>query len=159
MQYNYQKYIELLKYDESLRKQNKFLEDENRLKYLELKNYSLQINEHLHWSQKNDYLQLIKDFLSFKIDGKKFESKFCNMVEAIEKECRLLRKNYKKLKTIQPNSRSFEFAKWISEIYLYCDKFYPYFDEKDPPDFPFAKNEKQFRDAVTDILPQIQKYF
>ena len=94
MQYNYQKYIELLKYEDLLRKQNKFLEDENKLKYLELKNYSLQINEHLHWSQKNEYLQLIEDFLSFKINGEKFESKFCSMVEAIEKECLLLTKNY-----------------------------------------------------------------
>lgn len=157
--YNYEKYIELLKYNESLRNQNKFLKDENRLKYLELKNYSLQINEHLHWSQKNDYLQLIKDFLSFKIDGKKFESKFCNMVQAIEKESRLLDQNYKKLKTIKPNPISFEFATWISEIYLCCDEFYPDFDEKDPPDFRFAKNEKQFRHAVADMLEQIQKYF
>jgi hypothetical protein len=53
---------------------------------------------------------------------------------------------------------SFEFAKWISEIYLYCDEFYSDFDEKNLPDFPFAKNEKQFRDALTDIFPQIQKY-
>ena len=87
MQYNYQKYVELLQYDDVLRKQNKFLKDENKFKYLELKNYSLQINEHLHWSNKEQYLQLIEDFLSFKINGKTFESKFCNMVEAIEKKC------------------------------------------------------------------------
>jgi hypothetical protein len=37
MQYNYQKYIELLKYEDSLRKQNKFLEDENKLKELSKK--------------------------------------------------------------------------------------------------------------------------
>ena len=158
MQYNYQKYVELLKYDDSLRKQNKFLKDENKLKYLELKNYSLQINEHLHWSQKDEYLQLIEDFLSFKINGKTFESKFCSMVEAIEKKCRLLTKNYEMLKNIKPSSISFEFAKWISEIYLCCDEFYPDFDEKDPPDFPFAKNEEDFRNAVADIFPQIQKY-
>ena len=54
MQYNYQKYVELLKYNDSLRKQNKCLKDENKLKYLELGNYSLQINEHLHWSQKDE---------------------------------------------------------------------------------------------------------
>ena len=109
MQYNYQKYVELLKYDDSLRKQNKFLKDENKLKYLELKNYSLQINEHLHWSQKDEYLQLIEDFLSFKINGKTFESKFCSMVEAIEKKCRLLTKNYEMLKNIKPSSISYLF--------------------------------------------------
>ena len=80
------------------------------------------------------------------------------MVEAIEKKCRLLTKNYEMLKNIKPSSISFEFAKWISEIYLCCDEFYPDFDEKNPPDFPFAKNEEDFRNAVADIFPQIQKY-
>jgi len=80
------------------------------------------------------------------------------MVEAIEKKCLLFTKNYELLKNIKPSSISFEFAKWISEIYLCCDEFYPDFDEKDPPDFPFAKNEEDFRNAVADIFPQIQKY-
>jgi Txe/YoeB family toxin of Txe-Axe toxin-antitoxin module len=159
MQYNYQKYIKLLKYDDSFRKKTKFLEDENKLKYLELKNYSRQINEHLHWYQKNEYLQLIEDFLSFKINGKKFESKFCSMVEAIEKECLLLTKNYERLKTIELNPISFGFAKWISEIYFCCDELYSDFDKKDPPDFPFAKTEEQLRDAVKSLFPEIQKYF
>ena len=79
MQYNYQKYVEFLKYDDLLRKKNKFLKNENKLKYLELKNYSLQINEHLHWSNKEQYLQLIEDFLSFKINGKIFKSKFSGL--------------------------------------------------------------------------------
>ena len=160
MQYNYQKYIKLLKYESSLRKQNKFLEDENELKYMELNKYSLQINEHLHWSQRNEYLELIVYFLNFKIDGKKFSTKFCNMVEAIEKKASLLSKDYEELKRIEPNSISFEFAKWISEIYLCCDEFYPDFDEeKDRAAIPFAKTEEQLRDAVKDLLPEIQKYF
>jgi len=158
MRYNYQEYVKLLKYDDLLRKQNKFLEDENKLKYLEFRKYSLQINEHLHWSQKDQYLQLIEDFLSFKINGKKFESKFSSMVEAIEKKCLLLAKNYEMLKNIKPSAISFGFGKWVSEIYLCCDEFYPDFDEKDLLDFPFAKNEEDFRNAVTDIFPQIQKY-
>ena len=54
MQYKYycQKYLELLKYNDLLRKQNKSLEGENRPKYRELLNCSLRINEHLYWSQK-----------------------------------------------------------------------------------------------------------
>ena len=152
------KYIELLKYDDFLRKQNKKLEDEDKLKYLELKNYSLQVNEYLHWSHKEQYVQLIEDFLNFKINGETFESEFSKMVEAIEKKCLLLTKNYELVKNIKPSSISFEFAKWISEIYLCCDEFYPDFDPKDPPDFTFAKNEEDFRNAVADIFPQIQKY-
>ena len=103
-------------------------------------------------------MRLIKDFLNFKIDGEEFDKKFCSMVEAIEKKCLLLTKNYEILKNIKPSSISFEFAKWISEIYLCCDEFYPDFYKKDPPDFSFAKNEENFRNAVADIFPQIQKY-
>lgn len=158
MQYDYKKYVELLKYADLLRKQNKFLEDENESKYLELTKYSLQINEHLHWCQKNSYVQLIEDFLNFKIDGKTFDKQFCTMVHEIEKNYRLLIQNYDELKNIKPNPIAFDFSKWISEIYLCCDEFYPNFDPADPPDFPHAKNEKDLRSAVSEILPQIQKY-
>jgi hypothetical protein len=85
------------------------------------------------------------------------DSKFCKMVEGIKEECSIVRKNFKRLKTLEPNPKSFEFAKWTSEIYLCCDEFYPDFDPKDPPDFSFAKNEEQFRATVANIMPQIQE--
>lgn len=116
MDYDYKKYVELLKHADSLRKQNKLLQNENKLKYLELKNYSLQINEHLHLSQKDEYLQLIEDFLSFQIIGKTFESKFCSIIKAIKKKSRLLTKNYEMLKTIKPSSISFEFVEKYNAI-------------------------------------------
>ena len=62
------------------------------------------------------------------------------------------------LKNIKPSSISFEFAKWISEIYLCCNEFYENYDvtkEKDP----VLKTEEQLRDAVKSLLPEIQKYF
>ena len=60
MQYNYQKYVELLKENDLLRKKNKFLKDENKLKYLELKNYSLQINEQLRNAVKSLFPEIQK---------------------------------------------------------------------------------------------------
>lgn len=83
---------------------------------------------------------------------------FVISLKQLKKKCFLLTKDYEILKNIKPSSISFEFAKWISEIYLCCDEFYPDFNEKDPPDFAFAKNEEDFRNAVADIFPQIQKY-
>ena len=162
MEYNYiynrRKYIELLEYNKVLQERNKLLKEQNELKYLELRNYSRQINDHLHWYKKNEYSRLIEDFLNFKINGKTFETSFSDMVEKIEKECNLLTQNYEMLKNIEPSPISFEFAEWISEIYLYCDEFYSDFDENDPPDFIFAMNEKDFRTAVDNIFPKIQKY-
>lgn len=155
--YNYQKCVELLKYDASLLKQNKLLREENKLKYSELKSYLLQINEHLHWSKKNAYSQLIEDFLNYKIDAKKFDNKFSKMVNTIEDESRSLTKNYEMLKEIRPNSASFEFAKWISEIYLCCNEFYEdyYLMERDDP---AIKSDEQLRSAVTTLYTEIQKY-
>ena len=158
MKYNCGEHIQFLNYQQELKKQNKSLRTQDPIKYLKLRKYSTRISEYLHWSQKNEYLQLIKDFLNYKIDGKEFDQKFSKMVTVIEKKSNLLFKNYEKLKRIEPSPHSFGFGTWISEIYLCCDEFYPDFDEKDPPDFPFAKNEEDFRNAVADIFPQIQKY-
>jgi hypothetical protein len=94
MKYNYEKYIQLLKSQQALRKQNKSLKTEDPIKYSKLQKYSAKITEHLHWSQRNQYLQLIKDFLNYKIDGKEFDNKFSKMVTIIEKKSRLLSKNY-----------------------------------------------------------------
>lgn len=146
IRYNYQKYVELIKYKNSLIKQNKNFQDENYLKYLELLEYSVQISDYLHWSRKDDYFQLIADFLNLKITGKTFDSKFCTMFEAIEKTYQLLTENYEMLKYIKPSSISFEFATWVLEIYYCCEEF------------AFDKNEEKFRNEVIDIFPRIQKY-
>ena len=159
MKYNCEEYIKLLNYQQALKKQNKSLRTEDPIKYSKLRKYSARISEYLHWSQKNEYLQLIKDFLNFKIDGKKFDNKFSKMVRVIEKKSRLLSKNYEELKRIEPNSMSLEFGTWISEIYLCCNEFYPTFKEEERAEIPFAKTEEQLRDAVKNLLPEIQKYF
>jgi hypothetical protein len=131
---------------------------EDPIKYSKLEEYSVIICDYLHWSQKNEYLQLIKDFLNSKIDGKEFDEKFSKIVTVIEEKCRLLLQNYEELKRIEPSPRSLEFGEWISEIYLCCDEFYDYYDLNEGED-PALKTEEQLRDAVTALFPEIQKYF
>lgn len=160
MKYNCEEYIELLNYQQALKKQNKSLRTQDPIKYSKLRKYSARISEYFHWSQKNEYLQLIKDFLNFKIDGKEFDNKFSKMVTVIEKKSRLLSKNYEELKRIEPSSMSLGFGTWISEIYLCCNEFYSDFnEEEDRTQIPFAKTEEQLRDAVKSLFPEIQKYF
>ena len=159
MKYNREEYIQLLNYQQTLRKQNKSLKIEDPIKYSRLRKYSAKINEYLHWSQKNEYLQLITDFLNFKIDGNEFDHKFSKMVRAIEEKSSLLSKDYEELKLIEPSSRSIGFATWISEIYLCCNEFYSDFDEEeDRTQIPFGKTEEQLREAIKNLLPEIQKY-
>jgi hypothetical protein len=159
MKYNCEEYIQLLKSQQALKKQNKSLKTEDPIKYSKLRKYSAKISDYLHWSQKNQYLQLIKDFLNYKIDGKEFDNKFSKMVTVIEKKSSLLSKNYQELKCIEPSSMSLGFGTWISEIYLCCNEFYSDFnEEEDRAEIPFAKTEEQLRDAVKSLFPEIQKY-
>jgi len=131
MKYNCDEYIKLLNYQQALKEQNKSLRTEDSIKYSKLRNCSARISDYLHWSQKNEYLQLIKDFLNFKIDGKEFDNKFSKMVTVIEKKSRLLSKNYEELKRIEPSTMSLGFGTWISEIYLCCNEFYSDFNEEE----------------------------
>jgi len=160
MKYNSEEYIDLLKYQQKLKKENKSFKTQDPVKYLKLKNYSARFTEDLHWFQRNEYLKLIEDFLNSKIDGKEFDSKFSEMVRFIEKKSNLLSKNYEALKRIELSSRSLGFGTWISEIYLCCNEFYPDFNEEsDRTDIPFGKNEDQLRNAINSLFPEIQKYF
>lgn len=159
MNYNHAEHIQLLNYQQTLSKQNKSLKIEDPIKHSRLREYSTKINEYLHWSQKNEYLQVITDFLNFKIDGKEFDYKFSKMVRAIEEKSSLLLKDYEELKLIEPNSQSIGFATWISEIYLCCNEFYSDFDEEeDRAQIPFGKTEEQLQNAIKNLLPEIHKY-
>ena len=159
MEYNFDEYIRLLDYQQTLNEQNKYLKIEDYMGYLKLLRYSSRLSEYLYWLKKDEYLQLIKDFLDFKINAEKFVDQFSKMVRAINEEFELLSKNYKELKNIQPNSMSLEFGTWILEIYLSCNEFYPDFREEERSEIPIAKTEEQLRDTVKNLLPEIQKYF
>lgn len=160
MTYNFEKHIELLQYSKLLQEEDKYLKNEDKSKYLELSRYSLYINDHWHWLKRSTYLELIKDFLSLRINAKEFEIKFCDLVKLNEKISTSISRNEEKLEQFMPNYKSYGFGAWISEIYLYCsDDFISNFNEQDSIDFPFAKNEKQLREAVAKFLPEIKKYF
>ena len=109
MSYNSEKYIQLLGYQKELLSQNKFLMKENPAKYSELLRYSARLSEHFHWLHKHQFMELINDFLSFKISAKDFDQKFSQLVREIEKKCHL--KNYQELENIEVNSKSIGFGK------------------------------------------------
>jgi hypothetical protein len=63
--------------------------------YLKLLRYSSRLSEYLYWLKKDEYLQLIKDFLGFKINAEKFVDQFSKIVRAIDEEFELLSKKMK----------------------------------------------------------------
>ena len=159
MEYNSKIYLELLRYDQSLKKNGKSLREQDKAKYLKLLNYSVKLSDHVHWQQKSEYLNVMKNFVDLKIDGKQFVSQFNKIHRANEEAVKMLKTDLKQLNTFQPNPKSFGFTEWTSEIDLGCDEFYPDFQLQDQVKFAFARDEENFRTFVADIIPEIQKYF
>lgn len=157
MEYNSQKFIELLKQAKRLREEGKSLQKEDQVQYLNLLNYSVKISDHVHWANKSDYLNLIKDFVNLKIDGHQFVRQFLEIHRSNERTVQMLKTDLKQLNNIEPNPKSFGFTKWTSEIYLCCDEFYPDLQPQDNVRFKFAKSEEQLRAAVANLIPQIEK--
>ena len=151
-------YIELLKYDRSLNKNGTSLREQDRDKYLKMLNCRVKLSDHIHWQQKSNYLNIMKNFVDLKIDGKQFVSQFDKLHRSTEKVVKILKTDLKQLNTFELNPKSFGFTQWTSEIDIACDEFYPDFEPQDQIDFPFARDEENFRTFVANIIPQIQKY-
>jgi hypothetical protein len=158
MEYNSKIYLELLRYDQSLKKNGNSLQEQDKAKYLKLLNYSVKVSDHVHWQQKSEYLNVMKNFVDLKINGKQFVSQFNKIHRANEEAVKMLKTDLKQLNIFQPNPKSFGFTEWTSEIDLGCDEFYPDFQLQDRVEFAFARDEENFRTFVADIIPQMQKY-
>jgi hypothetical protein len=158
MEYNSKIYLELLRYDQSLKKNGNSLREQDKAKYLKLLNYSIKVSDHVHWQQKSEYLNVMKNFVDLKINGKQFVSQFNKIHRPTEEAVKLHKPDLKQLNIFQPNPKSFGFTEWTSEIDLGCDEFYPDFQLQDQVEFAFARDEENFRTFVADIIPQMQKY-
>ena len=150
-------YIELLEYDKSLRKDGMYLETHEKEKYREMLRYAIQLSDHVHWQQRNDYLNLMKKFVGFEITGKQFVNQFYKLHRSNEAAVNNLETDLKRLKNFEPNPKSFGFTKWTSEMELGCDEFYPDLPPQKKINF-FARDEENFRTFIANILPEIEKY-
>ena len=155
----FQLYVDLLKYDRFLQKNGTNLRDQDQEKYRKLLNYGVKLSDHVHWQQKVDYLNLMKNFVDLEINGKQFVNKFYKLHESNEEIVKMLETDIEQLNTLEPNPESFGFTEWTSEIDLACDEFYPDFQPQDLVEFAFARDEENLRTFVADVIPQIQKFF
>ena len=151
-----EEYIQLLKSEQELMKQNKSLITEDKDKYCKLLNYAAKTNDHLnlkyvsriedhlHWSNRNQYLQLIQDFLNFKIDGKNFSDQlnltFRDSMESWPSDSTALR-------NIEFKPDSIHFETWISDMQFCCIQF-----------SDSIKTEAQLRDVVRELMNRKEDY-
>ena len=90
-------YTQLLEYDRSLKKDGTSFREQDRDKYLKLLNYSVKLSDHVHWQQKNDYLNIMKSFVDLKIDGKQFVKQFNKLHGSNQEAVKILKTDLKQL--------------------------------------------------------------
>lgn len=99
MSNSFNEYIELLEYDRALKKDGTSLREQDWDKYSKLLNYSVKLSDHVHWQQKSDYLNIMKNFVDLEINGKQFVSRFNKLHRSNPETIKLLKTDLKQLNT------------------------------------------------------------
>jgi hypothetical protein len=152
MKYDEIKYLDLLRYSNRLKKQGKFLYDEDEQAYLELLQYQILIRDHVFWKKKQNFILLITDFLNKILNTEEFINEFFYIHNQIEAMHEAFKTDFEKLKNFEPDSRSIGFGDPIEEIFINSDNFEP--DTKEDRNY----NKELFKDSIKHSFLQIQKY-
>lgn len=110
MKYNRNKCLQLLKYSQYLNDQGKSLIDESEKKYMQLLDYARMQSDHIYWENRKQYLKVMKDFVNNRFSGIEFENKFFKMFRAYREGSKLLKTDFERLSTFEPNSKSEGFS-------------------------------------------------
>jgi len=144
MQYNKRKHLKLLKSSQKSEKPRKILSDEEFLKLLEsrpdenffeLEAYSAMMIAHLHWQNREQYFELIEQFLNGPINFLDLRKKYRSISDAVER----LKAELILLDPVEPYNKAFGFTELINEIIMLFDRYCP--DPRIREDYEFSEEE------------------
>ena len=136
--FNVSRYCELLKKEEILKEQNKFLFDE--LDYDELLSCERSVYCQIYFDQKSDYLSLIEKYLNTIISPEKFRARFLEMVEQDRKKAEKILQDFKQLSDFSIDVKSDGFWSLFEGIFDNCLQAFEFGPEDDGYGIPTIKN-------------------
>ena len=120
-----QNFFKLLKYSNELKKNKKSLRKKDSEAFNLLLNFSVTIETNLHYSEKQEYIELAKDFLADQITADDFLYSFMAIYEGINRELgQMKRTESLELANFLKPSRP-ELGYLLARIYGSCDSFCP----------------------------------
>ena len=110
--------------------------------------YRVILIDHLNWEIRDQYMELLTNYIEDKISTENFHSGFLERYETTEKVANLLELNRVLL---SPDKNSLDFAELLAKIDDYCTAYCgePEFYESGPDEFPML---------IKKIYLEIQKY-
>lgn len=145
-----QHFLKLLKYSNELKKKNKSLKNEDPEVFDVFLDFLVRIERNLHYLEKQEYINLAKDFLDDQITADDFSYSFLAIYGGIgEKLGQMKRAESVELANFLEPSRS-ELGDLLARIYGSCDSFSP------DPDITMA-DEQELKDCAQILLVELQK--
>jgi len=145
-----EKFFKLLKYSNELKKNKKSLLKENPEVFDVLLDFLVRIETNLHYLEKQEYVELAKDFLADEITADDFSYSFIAIYEGINRKLGQMERNESLdlanfLKSSQP-----ELGDLLARIYGSCDSF-----SLDPE--VAMSDEKELKDCAQILLLKLQE--
>ena len=141
---------ELLNYDK--RRHFELLTQQGYEFKLQLQIYSNILIDQLNWEIRDQYLELLEDYMEKKIDSFNFRIKFCERYESIGKIANQLQSN---LVFISPDENSLDFGDLLSRIESCCKA---YSDDAEPFRSKFEIGDLEFQTSIKKIYLEIQNF-
>jgi hypothetical protein len=145
--FNIVEYIKLLEKEKILATKGYSLYSENEEENSRLRSYRITLEDQIYYSNRYEYKSLIKDYISEKMSTLAFISVFLKLFRIDRDRLEPIEKG---LSTFLIDSKSKNFATFISEIFEYCDYS---FDEN------CKVTEEEFKGSIKKKYSQIQEYF
>ena len=117
MTYNNERHKQLVKRFLDLRNQGKRLFHENRKEDFELNKYDGAVEEQLYWAHREEFIKLIKNFLTHTIDFDEFNSDFLFLYNNVRREHNLFVRDLEQIEKFQPSTRPEQFANIMSAFF------------------------------------------
>ena len=123
MNYNKNRYLELLRRSQDLEKKGKSLSSESREDYLELLEYGAAVQDHIFWKDWHRLALLMENFINGMIDGEEFSDNVFGLHRKNINAHDALKVDFEKLEDFQPDLRSKGFSRFISFSRSECEDF------------------------------------
>ena len=147
-----QKFFKLLKYSNELRKNKKSLLKKDPEVFDVFLHFLVRIERNLHYSEKQEYIELARDFLTDQITADDFSYSFMAIYGGIgQKLGQMKRAESLELANFLNPSRP-ELGDLLARIYGSCDSYSP-----DPEVEIAMADEKELKDCAQILLVKLQE--
>jgi len=117
-----------------------------------LTNYKCIVGDSVFWASRQAYLEVIKSFLSKKIDGETFTSKFFQLriqdMMSTDELCAIIEDQILPIPDLYYTFKAKNFSSAIDDLYLEIDRYDPNIDDDDWDLYNIVYSESQLRSVI-----------